>query len=386
MTTEHTTITPVGTVIAYHATTAPEGYFACDGAEFDAAVYPKLAAVLGESKVPDLRGYFIRGYATNNDVNKNGAGRALCSEQGDAIRNITGECRPSIPINPDGGVNSWRCSLHFPTGAFKEKSTIANIAYFTPTGRTTGQMPTEITFDASRTPVPVAAENRPKNVNLLYCIKHDEPETLPIPAKASTAETIAGVNDSKYTTPFGIKAAIDHAISLIKQCVCVKASTDEAVAGTDDTKYVPSAGVAAAIAESACNCPPGGSGGGFIPNLRFGQETRWPLLYNNKQVYAKLVDFGQLPANGERDAAHGIADIEWCQVSWDYSTVRKSGDADLATLGVISTAPPSYGIHWRIFVDKTNIQAQPLNASNNNTDWSAVVCVLYTKTTDEPLP
>ena len=53
---------PVGTVIAYHATTAPEGYFACDGAEFDAAVYPKLAAVLGKNKVPDLRGYFIRGY------------------------------------------------------------------------------------------------------------------------------------------------------------------------------------------------------------------------------------------------------------------------------------------------------------------------------------
>ena len=31
-------------------------------------------------------------------------------------------------------------------------------------------------FDASRV-VPTAAENRPRNVNLLYCIKHDEPET-----------------------------------------------------------------------------------------------------------------------------------------------------------------------------------------------------------------
>ena len=343
MTTEHTTITPVGTVIAYHATTAPEGYFACDGAEFDAAVYPKLAAVLGESKVPDLRGYFIRGYATNNDVDKNGAGRALCSEQGDAIRNITGECRPSIPTGSAGGDHAWRCGLHFPTGAFKEQSMKAGIAYFTPAGFTTGEMPAGIAFDASRTPVPVAAENRPKNVNLLYCIKHDEPETLPVPEKASTAETVTGEDDAKYVTP---------------------------------------AGVAAAIAAQPAPQP-------VTPDLRLERETPWPMRYKGKQVYARLVDFGTLPvAYGMKMFSHLIPDIEWCQVAWDYSTIRGGSatqSADAVTLGLVSTPPGALNMQWRVFMDKNAIHAHSLT-NNANTAWSAEVCVLYTKTTDEPLP
>ena len=130
----------------------------------------------------------------------------------------------------------------------------------------------------------------------------------------------------------------------------------------------------------------GGSGGGFIPDLRVDVETLWPMRYQGKQVYAKLINFGQLPAAGVRAASHGILNIEWCQVSWDYSTVRKSDDPDLVTLGVVSTAPPAYDIHWRIFVNRNSIQAHPLSSINTNTAWSAVICVLYTKTTDEALP
>ena len=42
-----------------------------------------------------------------------------------------------------------------------------------------------------------------------------------------------------------------------------KASIEETVAGLDDAKYTTPAGVAAAIAESACDCPPGGTGQGM---------------------------------------------------------------------------------------------------------------------------
>ena len=42
-----------------------------------------------------------------------------------------------------------------------------------------------------------------------------------------------------------------------------KASIEETVAGLDDAKYTTPAGVAAAIAESACDCPPGGTGTGM---------------------------------------------------------------------------------------------------------------------------
>ena len=361
---------PVGTVISYYGTTAPEGYFVCNGGSFSATTYPKLKALLGSNVLPDLRGYFIRGYDTRNTVDTNGAGRALGSEQGDAIRNIKGDLK--VATYPYGTYLSMTGS----NGVFEainpeaQTAVVERVALVDNGGR--------LRFNASKV-VPTADENRPKNKTLLYCIKHDEPETLPIPAKASTEETIAGVNDSKYTTPFGIKTAIDQAIDLIKQCACVKASIDEAVAGTDDAKYVTPAGLSAAIASQPAPQP-------IIPDLRLGVETVWPMRYQGKQVYAKLVNFGALPASGVRGVTHGILNIEWCQVSWDYSTVRKNDDPDLATLGVVSTAPPAYNIQWRIFVNKNSVQAHPLNSINTNTAWSAVVCVLYTKTTDEALP
>ena len=356
---------PVGTVISYYGTTAPSGYFVCNGGSFSATTYPKLRAVLGSNVLPDLRGYFIRGYDTRNTVDTNGAGRALGSAQGDAIQNITGKV----------GYGANGC-FNYATGVFvgtpktgsgsASQVTAPDLKY------------SYVTFDAS-TVVPTAAENRPKNKTLLFCIKHDDAAIPDIPAKASTDETIAGVNDSKYATPFGIKAAIDQAIDLIKQCACAKASIDEAVAGTDDAKYVTPAGVAAAIAAQPAPQP-------IIPDLRLGVETLWPMRYQGKQVYAKLVNFGQIPASGVRSTTHGIPDIEWCQVSWDYSTVRKNNDADQVTLGVVSSIPPAYAVHWRVLVNKNSIQAHPLNAINTNADWSAVICVLYTKTTDEALP
>ena len=290
---------PVGTVITYYGTVAPDGYFVCNGASFDEDAFPKLRAVLGSNILPDLRGYFVRGYDTRNDVDPEGTGRTLASAQGDAIRNITGSLysegwwtQNSAFLMPGGGSFYWdttkrHCQLRSPNYIHEYS---------------TGNSYADIFFDASRV-VPTAAENRPKNKTLLYCIKHDDPEA-PAPS---------------------------------------------------------------------------------LPDLRLGVETKWPLLYQGKQVYAKLINFGQLPANGVRMVTHGITDIEWCQVSWDYSTVRKTGDSQLVTLGMVSTAPPAYGIHWRIFVNANSVQAHPLSTTNSNADWSAVVCILYTKTTDQPV-
>ena len=51
---------PVGSIIEFNGATAPDGWFLCDGADVDAAGYPKLAQVLGAApgasfKLPDLR-------------------------------------------------------------------------------------------------------------------------------------------------------------------------------------------------------------------------------------------------------------------------------------------------------------------------------------------
>ena len=105
---------PVGTVITYYGTVAPDGYFVCNGASFSSSTFPKLRAVLGSNILPDLRGYFVRGYDTRNTVDTEGAGRVIGSVQGDAIRNIRGTLysegwwtQNSAFLVPGGGSFYW---------------------------------------------------------------------------------------------------------------------------------------------------------------------------------------------------------------------------------------------------------------------------------------
>ena len=77
---------PVGTVISFYGLTAPAGYLACDGSEYNREDYPQLANhlvtnfsdLVGDGsttfKVPDLRGEFLRGTGTNSYTSQgNGA-------------------------------------------------------------------------------------------------------------------------------------------------------------------------------------------------------------------------------------------------------------------------------------------------------------------------
>lgn len=52
---------PIGAIIPYHGTVAPDGYLLCDGEEYDTTVYNQLFALLGTSTTPDLRNKFIAG-------------------------------------------------------------------------------------------------------------------------------------------------------------------------------------------------------------------------------------------------------------------------------------------------------------------------------------
>jgi|GEM_PF-6954740 len=146
---------PVGTVIMYYGITAPEGYLICNGSPFSVTTYPQLYALLGKATTPDMRGLFVRGYDPAGINDANGAGRALGSYQGDAIRNIW------------AGYfwNDWH-STHA-EGALRNLGG-RNVAGSARTDFDNNR----VDFDASRV-VPTAAENRPKNINLLYCIKHD---------------------------------------------------------------------------------------------------------------------------------------------------------------------------------------------------------------------
>ena len=149
---------PVGSVLPYAGTVIPENYMECDGRYLSRSQYSALFNAIGTTygasgssfRLPDLRGVFIRGWDHGKGVDKN---RALGTFQDDAIRNITGYLT--------GGDDAWRGE-----GAFYRKSTrYGNIhiqneegSYYT-------------YFDASRV-VPTAADNRPKNVSLMYIIRY----------------------------------------------------------------------------------------------------------------------------------------------------------------------------------------------------------------------
>ena len=75
-------IVPTATVIHVATVTPPAGYLACDGSAVSRSTYATLYAAIGTTfgsgdgsttfNVPDLRGYFVRGFGTNGDGTTSG--------------------------------------------------------------------------------------------------------------------------------------------------------------------------------------------------------------------------------------------------------------------------------------------------------------------------
>ena len=147
---------PVGAVVSFAGTTIPDGYFECNGATFDSNTYPKLYAALGTTVLPDLRGEFVRGWDHGRGVDTD---RVLGSAQGDAIRNISGEISSSR-----SDIGLFRSQ-----GVFKS---IGNVGDTYDGNLGTANANDKVVFDASKV-VPTANEDRPKNIALMYIIKHD---------------------------------------------------------------------------------------------------------------------------------------------------------------------------------------------------------------------
>lgn len=149
--TEH--LIPVGVPLPWPTATPPAGWLKCNGAAFDKAKYPQLATVYPSGVLPDLRGEFIRGWDDSKGVD---AGRTILSNQGDAIRNITGS------VSGAGGV-----SFDAFNGAFYDSGARDAIETTTPVKVNRND---DFYFDASRV-VPTANENRPRNVTFNYIVR-----------------------------------------------------------------------------------------------------------------------------------------------------------------------------------------------------------------------
>jgi len=168
---------PTGMIIPHTTATDPTGFIECDGAAVSRSTYSALFGIISDDygagdgsstfNVPDLRGTFIRGFAngSTNDADRASrtnrgdgtTGDVVGSKQADAIRNIVGEYANVASPYPQGNASA--------TGAFF----LGNSGGGT-TGITGSLGTPNLKFDASRN-VATGADNRPLNVQMMYCIK-----------------------------------------------------------------------------------------------------------------------------------------------------------------------------------------------------------------------
>ena len=160
---------PSGAVMYFAMQAAPLGWLKADGSAVSRTQYPALFAAIGTTfgagngkttfNLPDLRGEFVRGWDGGRGIDP---GRAFGSAQGDAIRNITGSI--------DTGINSGHQLFDEATATGALAISRRQWKAWTSDTQDGRNNPSAFDFDASRV-VPTAAENRPRNIALLACIK-----------------------------------------------------------------------------------------------------------------------------------------------------------------------------------------------------------------------
>ena len=230
---------PVGAVVAFPRSVAnPEGYLKADGSTFTQATYPDLYRVLGSNKLPDLTrsdvgmtaywpvGDIPNGWVKYDEIAtrvtqsaylelyrklvaqygsidavpkaddrfiRNAAGGlTVGTQQGDAIRNITGEAKYGYDgdtvFDPAAAASS--SAIYYPDR--KAPDTVNNMSVFSNAANNWRPL----VFDASRS-VPTANENRPKALAMVLCIKaRDTLDDVVMWIKAYGKVTNAGVLDA----------------------------------------------------------------------------------------------------------------------------------------------------------------------------------------------
>ncbi|HGX0697443.1 phage tail protein [Escherichia coli] len=147
---------PVGVPVPWPSATPPTGWLKCNGAAFSAEEYPELAKAYPTNKLPDLRGEFIRGWDDGRNVD---AGRALLSQQGDAMQKISG----TVADNAMGASASGSGAMTI-TGE-------AGITYYASATPSSSYIYyRKIGIDSSLV-ARTANENRPRNIAFNYIVR-----------------------------------------------------------------------------------------------------------------------------------------------------------------------------------------------------------------------
>lgn len=215
-------LVPIGGIMPWPGGSAPSGWLECNGQVFNTSTNPKLFAVMGRNTVPDYRGLFLRGWAHGSGAYDPDSGRALGSIQGDAMRNITGYFPADI------GQSSW--IGRYVGGVFRDDGPLTS----GDEGSRGGEV-RKYSLDASRQ-VPVAAENRPKNIAVMYIIKTDQAQ-----GGGSTSPTAIVVSPATITDRVGYSVTATAAVlpsNIASQYPITWSSQNPAVATVSSTGVI----------------------------------------------------------------------------------------------------------------------------------------------------
>lgn len=155
---------PVGFPLPWPQATVPDGWLKCNGAPFDKAKYPKLAAAYPSGNLPDLRGEFLRGWDDGRGVD---TARGVMTTQGDAARNVTG----IITFHGGSVTGTGATSTRGGSGVFGMSGAIIQSSWASPYLPQPNDTSTDLVdFNLSRQ-VPTASEFRPRNIAFNYIVR-----------------------------------------------------------------------------------------------------------------------------------------------------------------------------------------------------------------------
>jgi microcystin-dependent protein len=151
-----------GSIVPFAMDTQPNGWLKCDGSLINRVTYANLFNAIGITygagdgsttfALPDLRGYFVRGFGTNSDTTTSGA---FAVKQSDDIESHTHAAFGNT-VTPA----AVSISETFNTVSSGGMSNLSNISTsFSTSSLNLTVLPTGGT------------ETRPKNIAMLYCIK-----------------------------------------------------------------------------------------------------------------------------------------------------------------------------------------------------------------------
>lgn len=194
--------TPIGTIISYMGTTAPEDYLICDGTVYNIADYNDLADFINTQfgsynkfggdgtttfAVPDLRGEFLRGSGTNSHTSM-GNGAAVGVHQ-----DGTGHMASMVYSDNNMYVKKFSNDNSGIT-SYSNVDTFIQTSITNP--RSIAYTPSNVYNDSSKQSVYYTA--RPTNTSILYCIKYtNAPSMQPSNIYSTTEKRIGTWIDGK---------------------------------------------------------------------------------------------------------------------------------------------------------------------------------------------